>query len=80
MTCRLTDRERQISDLVQSGLTDRGIASHLGISPWTVRSHLRRIFAKVGVNSRVELAAWTASHILTTNGQAHTPELTAPRT
>ena len=71
MNTKLTERERQISDLVLFGLTDKGIASHLGISPWTVRSHLRRIFAKVGVCSRVELAALTASQL--TNGEEKVP-------
>lgn len=38
------------------GLTNRGVADRLFLSPHTVDTHLRHAFAKYGVNSRVELA------------------------
>ena len=40
------------------GLSDRQIASRLGISPRTVDNHLRHIFEKTGVSSRTALATW----------------------
>jgi DNA-binding CsgD family transcriptional regulator len=53
----LTRAELEVSRLVTQGKTNREIADHLFISPHTVDSHLRNIFAKVGVKSRVQLAS-----------------------
>jgi DNA-binding CsgD family transcriptional regulator len=52
----LTDAERSIANLVAEGLTNRQIADRVFISRYTVDFHLRSIFRKVGVASRVELA------------------------
>lgn len=54
-SARLTPRERQIMDLVQSGQSNRGIARALSLSARTVEGHLYRIFTKLGVASRAEL-------------------------
>lgn len=54
---RLSPRELQIARLVAEGATNRAIASLLDISLWTVSTHLRRIFAKLGVVSRAEMVA-----------------------
>ncbi len=43
--------------MVSNGYTNRAIASSLEISLWTVATHLRRIFAKLAVNSRAEMVA-----------------------
>ena len=53
----LSPRELQIARLVADGATNRAIASSLDISLWTVSTHMRRIFAKVGVCSRAEMVA-----------------------
>jgi DNA-binding CsgD family transcriptional regulator len=53
----LSPRERQIARLVADGATNRAIGSVLEISLWTVSTHLRRIFAKLGVGSRAEMVA-----------------------
>jgi DNA-binding CsgD family transcriptional regulator len=55
----LTRAELEVSRLVTQGKTNREIADHLFVSPHTVDSHLRSIFAKVGVKSRVQLASAT---------------------
>jgi len=47
-------REIQVLDLLGRGLSDKEIASGLGISVWTVHSHLKRIFGKYGVRTRTE--------------------------
>jgi DNA-binding NarL/FixJ family response regulator len=50
----LTSRELEILDLLSRGFADKEIAPELGISVWTVHSHLKRIFAKYGVRTRTE--------------------------
>jgi len=52
----LTDSELKVVDLVAEGMTNRQVAAELYLSPHTVSTHLRHAFAKLGVNSRVELA------------------------
>jgi len=51
----LSPREREIAALVGQALTNRQIATRTGISPHTVNYHLRQIFQKLGIGSRVEL-------------------------
>jgi DNA-binding CsgD family transcriptional regulator len=53
----LTDRENRIALGVIDGLTDRAIADALGISYWTVRTHLEHIFRKLEVKNRAALVA-----------------------
>jgi len=52
----LTNRERQLAALVTAGLSTRAIAAQLHLSSYTVKDHFKAIFAKTGVNSRVQLA------------------------
>jgi signal transduction histidine kinase len=52
----LTDTERVVAHLAAQGLNSRVVADHMGLPRPTVRSHLRRVFRKLGVRSRVELA------------------------
>ena len=54
---QLGDTERAIAGLVGTGLTNRQIARHVSLSPHTVNYYLRRIYRKLDVASRVELAA-----------------------
>lgn len=54
----LTDRERQIAALVREGLTNAEIGERLGTTQYAVRNHLRRVFDKLGIWNRVELALW----------------------
>ncbi len=51
----LSPREREIARMVTKGLPNKSIANVLQISTWTVSSHLRRVFTKLGVNSRAEM-------------------------
>jgi DNA-binding CsgD family transcriptional regulator/MoxR-like ATPase len=52
----LTNREREIASLASDGLTSRVIAERLYLSARTVENHLARIYSKLGVTSRAELA------------------------
>ncbi|MDU0313123.1 AAA family ATPase [Phycicoccus sp. M110.8] len=52
----LTRTERAVSLLVAEGLTNGAVAKRLYVSPHTVNTHLRHVFAKLGVSNRVELA------------------------
>lgn len=56
----LTRAEVQVVQLVTQGKTNREIAEHLFISPHTVSAHLRHIFDKMGVKSRVQLTTVAA--------------------
>ena len=53
---RLTAREQQVATLVAQGHRYRDVAQSLGISEHTVRNHLRHVFDKLLISSRVELA------------------------
>ena len=52
----LTAREAEVAGLVADGLSNAGIAVALGMSEATVKAHLTRVYAKLGVRSRTELA------------------------
>jgi DNA-binding CsgD family transcriptional regulator len=52
----MTAAELAVARLVSEGLTNREVAERLFVSPHTVSSHLRHVFSKLGINSRVELA------------------------
>ncbi|GID96000.1 LuxR C-terminal-related transcriptional regulator [Amorphoplanes digitatis] len=52
----LTVRERQVAELAAEGVRSREIADRLYLSPRTVENHLQRVYTKLGVNGRVELA------------------------
>jgi DNA-binding CsgD family transcriptional regulator len=59
----LTQRELQIANLVAQGHCNKQIAIQLQISEWTVSTHLRRVFAKLGVDSRAAMVYRCASII-----------------
>ena len=51
----LTPRELQIATLIAHGKCTKRVAFELRISEWTVHTHLRRMYAKLGVAGRAEL-------------------------
>ena len=55
---RLTEREIDVLEQAADGRDNREIGMVLHISPYTVRNHLERIKAKIGVRTRAELIAW----------------------
>ncbi|MGN6317757.1 response regulator transcription factor, partial [Trinickia sp.] len=52
---RLTHREQQVARLVRNGLSNKQIARDLALAQPTVKTHLLRMFRKLGVSSRTEL-------------------------
>jgi DNA-binding CsgD family transcriptional regulator len=58
----MTDSELAVARFVAQGLTNREVAEQLFVSPHTVSSHLRSIFAKLEINSRLALVRIAADH------------------
>lgn len=59
-TTELSTREREVATLVAAGHSNREIAAALYLSPKTIEGNMRRIFEKLGVTSRAQLAATIA--------------------
>jgi DNA-binding CsgD family transcriptional regulator len=51
----LTGAEFRVAELVASGMTNRAMAEELSVSPHTVDAHLKHMYVKLGIHSRVEL-------------------------
>ena len=58
----LTAREREVALLIAQGKSNRAIAETLVIGSRTVQTHVSNIFAKLGGDSRAQMAAWVAKH------------------
>ncbi len=59
----LTFREREVLKMLSEGLGNDGIASRLCVSVHTVRSHLYRVFKKIGVSNRNQAAIWVGRNL-----------------
>jgi DNA-binding NarL/FixJ family response regulator len=70
-TANLTERERQVLQLLAEGLTQTAIAAELYISPKTVGTHIQRILTKLGVHSRAEAVASAFRMRLVDTAAAH---------
>jgi non-specific serine/threonine protein kinase len=55
---QLTDREREVIELVANGLTNRRIADELVVSERTVEWHVSKLLSRLGLQSRAQLARW----------------------
>ena len=58
---RLTNRERQVIDLLGEGLSNKELATRLHIAVHTVKSHVHNVLEKLALRSRLEVAAFTHS-------------------
>ena len=54
----LSDREREVLDLVGEGLPNKSIGRRLGITERTVKAHLTSIYSQLGVTDRTQAALW----------------------
>jgi DNA-binding NarL/FixJ family response regulator len=59
----LTEREREVLELVRTGHANRSIARRLQISERTVKAHLSHIFQRIGVYDRTQAALWAERHL-----------------
>lgn len=75
----LSPTERAITRLVAEGLTNRQIASRVKLSPHTVNFHLRKIFKKLGVSSRVELVGTRLRQLRPADDACPTPPVDESR-
>lgn len=57
VTMSVSPRQREIMRLVAAGMSDKEIAARLQVSPYTVRTHLQRLYATHGLHNRAEAAA-----------------------
>jgi ATP/maltotriose-dependent transcriptional regulator MalT len=69
----LSESELRVVPLVAEGLTNRAIAERLFLSVHTVNTHLRHVFAKLGINSRVELTRFLMEHESDSAGRGESP-------
>jgi DNA-binding NarL/FixJ family response regulator len=63
-TFKFTRREAEMIRHIVDGRSNREIAAQIGLSEETVKSHLKNVFGKVGVSTRLELAMFAMSHEL----------------
>jgi DNA-binding CsgD family transcriptional regulator len=70
----LTEAESVVANLASHGCTNREIADKLFISPHTVNAHLRHVFEKLGVNSRVQLTRLVADRSVQSPRDPHAAE------
>lgn len=59
---RLTPREHQVLVALATGLGDKEIATHLGVRQETVKTHMANVFAKLGVESRMQALIAAVRH------------------
>jgi DNA-binding NarL/FixJ family response regulator len=57
----LSRREVEVVALVTDGLTNRAIGDRLHISERTAENHVKNVLDKLGLDSRVQIAAWSAA-------------------
>lgn len=58
---RMTQRERQIIELIADGLSNKEIANTLSLSPYTIKSHVHNILEKMALHTRVQIARYAYS-------------------
>jgi DNA-binding NarL/FixJ family response regulator len=59
----LTDRERDVLELIAQGLANKQIGARLGIRERTVKAHVGAVFRRIGVQDRTSAALWARDHL-----------------
>jgi DNA-binding NarL/FixJ family response regulator len=70
---RLSDRELGVVRLIAQGLSDTEIAARLYLSEATVKSHIARTLAKLGLRDRVQVAVYAYEHGIVRPGHRTSP-------
>ena len=73
----LTKRQEDIVSLVSQGLKNKEIATAMGITEGTVKVYLYRLFRKLGVNDRLDMALYGLKHLFVS--QSEPPDTFGPR-
>jgi two-component system, NarL family, response regulator LiaR len=60
----LTERESELLSLLSTGMTNRELGSHIYVSENTIKTHLRSLYAKLGVRNRAQAASFAGQGIL----------------
>ena len=76
---RFSPRERQVVKLIIGGHSNQDIASALGLRIQTVKNHLSRIYRKLGVPNRVQLAVFAVGHGLDRSQDGSMDSSSSPR-
>ena len=58
----LTDREAEVLALITQGMSNAEVAGHTYLSPNTVKSYIRSVYRKIGVDSRTKAVLWGVDH------------------
>jgi len=60
----LTDREKQVLNMLVTGLSNKEIGAPLGIVERTVKAHIAKMMRKIGVHNRIELSVHAVANSL----------------
>jgi DNA-binding NarL/FixJ family response regulator len=59
---RMTQREREVIELIGAGMSNKEIATQLNIATDTVKTHVRNVMEKLALRTRLQIAAYAHSH------------------
>jgi DNA-binding NarL/FixJ family response regulator len=63
--CRVTRRETAVVRLIAAGLSNKEIASTLGVSVRTIERHITNLYRKIGARGKADATAWAVRQELT---------------
>jgi DNA-binding NarL/FixJ family response regulator len=75
----LSEREREVVRLVAAGLSNAELASQLYLSEATIKSHITRILARLGLRDRVQIAVYAYEYGIVRPGRGNPPADREPR-
>jgi DNA-binding NarL/FixJ family response regulator len=79
LTAALSERERGVVRLIAAGLSNAEIASRLYLSEATIKSHITRILARLGLRDRVQIAVYAYEYGIVRPGRGNPPAGREPR-
>jgi DNA-binding NarL/FixJ family response regulator len=75
----LSEREREVVRLIAAGLSNAEIAAQLYLSEATIKSHITRVLARLGLRDRVQIAVYAYEHGIVRPGHGTPPPSRKPR-